>query len=175
MLKIIVLVAIVLVVALLIYAATRPDTFRVQRSANIDAPPEKIYALIEDYHRWGLWSPYEKLDPAMQRTYSGTAHGKGAVYEWEGNKKAGQGRMEIANTMPPSQITINLDFVRPFEAHNIVEFTLTPAGASTHVTWAMQGRLPYVAKVMHVLFNMDRMIGKDFETGLANLKTLAEQ
>ena len=96
-------VLVALVVALLVYAATKPDTFRVQRSASINAPPEKIFALIEDYHRWPAWSPYEKLDPTMQRTYSGAAHGAGAVYEWEGNKKAGQGRMEITNVTPPSR------------------------------------------------------------------------
>jgi uncharacterized protein YndB with AHSA1/START domain len=168
-------VLVALVVALLVYAATKPDTFRVQRSASINAPPEKIFALIEDYHRWPAWSPYEKLDPTMQRTYSGAAHGAGAVYEWEGNKKAGQGRMEITNVTPPSQITINLDFVRPFQAHNIVVFRLNPTGASAHITWAMHGPLPYVAKVMHMVFNMDRMVGKDFETGLANLKAIAEK
>jgi uncharacterized protein YndB with AHSA1/START domain len=174
MFMIIVIVLVALIVAPLVYAAMKLDTFRVQRSASINAPPEKIFALIEDYHRWPAWSPYEKLDPAMQRTYSGAAHGAGAVYEWEGNKKAGQGRMEMTNVTPPSQITINLDFVRPFRAHNIVVFTLTPTGASTHVTWAMHGHLPYMAKVMHVLFNMDRMVGKDFETGLTNLKAIAE-
>jgi len=168
-------VLVALVVALLVYAATKPDTFRVQRSASINAPPEKIFALIEDYHRWPAWSPYEKLDPTMQRTYSGAARGAGAVYEWEGNKKAGQGRMEITNVTPPSQITINLDFVRPFQAHNIVVFRLNPTGASAHITWAMHGPLPYVAKVMHMVFNMDRMVGKDFETGLANLKAIAEK
>ena len=175
MLKIIALVIVVLIAALLVFAATKPDTFRVQRSASIKAPPEKIFPLINDFHSWGAWSPYEKLDPTMKRTYSGAASGKGAVYEWESNGKAGVGRMEITNTSPPSQVTINLDFVKPFEAHNIAEFTLETQGDSTNVTWAMRGPLPYIAKVMHVIFNMDSMVGKDFETGLANLKTVAEK
>jgi len=174
MFKIITLVVVVLLVAVLVYAATKPDTFRVRRATSINAPPEKIFALINDYHSWGSWSPYEKLDPTMKRTYSGAANGRGAVYEWEGNSKAGKGRMEITDTAPPSKVTINLDFVKPFEAHNIVEFTLEPTGDSTNVTWAMHGPTPYVAKIMHVFLNMDRMVGKDFETGLANLKTVAE-
>jgi uncharacterized protein YndB with AHSA1/START domain len=174
MITIIALVVVVLIVAVLVYAATKPDIFRVRRATNIKAPPEKIFALINDYHRWVAWSPYEKLDPAMRRTYSGAASGTGAVYEWEGNSKAGKGRMEITDTAPPSKVVIKLDFVKPFEAHNIVEFTMDPTGASTNVTWDMHGPSPYLAKVMHVFFNMDRMVGKDFETGLANLKALAE-
>src|SRR5687768_11735358 len=174
MFKIIALVVVVLLVAVLVYAATKPDTFRVRRATSINAPPEKIFALINDYHSWGSWSPYEKLDPTMKRTYSGAANGRGAVYEWEGNSKAGKGRMEITDTAPPSKVVINLDFVKPFEAHNIVEFTLEPAGHSTHVAWAMHGPTPYVAKIMHVFLNMDKMVGKDFETGLANMKAAAE-
>ena len=110
----------------------------------------------------------------MKRTYSGAAHGTGSVYEWEGNSKAGKGRMEITDSLPPSQVVIKLDFLKPFEAHNIVRFTLQPTGASTDVTWAMQGPSPYLAKIMHVFINMDRMVGRDFETGLANLKAVAE-
>ena len=171
---IIVVTVVVLIAGLLGFAATRPDTFRVQRATSIKAPPEKIFALINDFHSFGSWSPYEKLDPAMRRAHSGAANGKGAVYEWEGNNKAGKGRMEIAESSPPSRVTINLDFVKPFEAHNIVEFTLEPKGDATNVTWAMHGRSPYMSKVMSVFFNMDAMIGKDFEAGLANLKTIAE-
>jgi hypothetical protein len=175
MFKIIALVVVGLIVSLLVFAATKPDTFGVQRSASIKAPPEKIFPLINDFHSWGAWSPYEKLDPAMKRTYSGAASGKGSVYEWEGNGKAGMGRMEIADTSPPSKVMLILDFVKPFEAHNTVDFTLEPTGDSTNVTWAMHGRSPYLAKVMHVFFDMDSMVGKDFETGLANLKTIAER
>jgi carbon monoxide dehydrogenase subunit G len=114
------------------------------------------------------------MDPEMKRTYSGVASGKGAVYAWQGNSKVGEGRMEISDTSPPSKVTIKLDFVKPFEAHNIAEFTLEPKGDSTSVTWTMHGPSPYMAKVMGVFVSMDKMIGKDFETGLANLKTVAE-
>jgi hypothetical protein len=134
MVKIIALVCVVLVAALLVFAVTKPDTFRVQRAASIKAPPEKIFALINDLHSWGAWSPYEQKDPGMKRTLSGAANGKGAVYEWEGNQDIGKERMEITDTSPPSKVIIKLDFVKPFEAHNIVEFTLEPNSDSTHVT-----------------------------------------
>jgi uncharacterized protein YndB with AHSA1/START domain len=127
---------------LLLFAATKPDTFQVQRTVTIKAPPEKIFALIGDVHRWGIWSPYEKLDPAMRRTLSGAAEGKGSIYEWDSDSRAGRGRMEITNASPPSQVTIKLDFVKPFESHNTVNFTLRPQGESTNVTWAMQGPIP---------------------------------
>ena len=175
MFKIIAIVVVVLVVALLVFAATKPDTFRVQRSASIKASPEKIFALINDLHSWGAWSPWEKKDPAMKRTLGAVASGVGAVYEWEGNNEVGKGRMEIAESSPPSRVAIRLDFVKPFEAHNTVEFTLEGKGDSTNVTWAMQGHTPYFAKVIHVFFDMDSMVGKDFETGLANLKAIAEK
>jgi uncharacterized protein YndB with AHSA1/START domain len=175
MFNIIAIIVVVLIAALLGFAATRPDTFRVQRATSIKAPPEKIFALINDFHSWGSWSPWEKMDPTMKRTHSGAANGKGAVYEWEGNNKVGKGRMEIMDTSPPSKVTIKLDFVKPFEGHNIAEFTLEAKGDSTNVTWAMYGPNPYIAKLIHMFFNMDNMIGKDFETGLANLKTVAEK
>ena len=179
MIKTIVIAVVVLLVvplaAILVFAATKPDTFRVQRAASIQAPPERIFPLINDFHRWGSWSPYEKLDPAMKRTYSGTTNGKGAVYEWDSDGKAGRGRMEITDTSAPSKVAIKLDFFKPFESHNMVEFTIEPKGDSTNVTWAMHGPNLYIGKVMSIFFNMDNMIGKDFETGLANIKALAEQ
>jgi uncharacterized protein YndB with AHSA1/START domain len=175
MFNIIAIIVVVLIAALLGFAATRPDTFRVQRATSIKAPPEKIFALINDFHSWGSWSPWEKMDPTMKRTHSGAANGKGAVYEWEGNNKVGKGRMEIMDTSPPSKVTIKLDFVKPFEGHNIAEFTLEAKGDSTNVTWAMYGPNPYIAKLIHMFFNMDNMIGKDFKTGLAKLKTVAEK
>ena len=175
MIKAIGIIVILLIAAVLAFAATKPDSFRVQRAASIKAPPEKIFPFINDLRNFGAWSPYEKKDPAMKRSFSGPASGKGAVYEWDGDKNVGQGRMEIADTAPPSKVTIKLDFVRPFEAHNLVEFTLAPKGDATDVTWAMQGPTPYVAKLMHVFFDMDSMVGKDFEAGLANLKSLAEK
>jgi uncharacterized protein YndB with AHSA1/START domain len=174
MLKITIVAVIVLVAAVLILAAMRPDTFRVQRAATINAPPEKIFALINDFNRWGTWAPWESRDPAMKRTFGATTSGKGAVYAWQGNKDVGQGSMEIAESDPPSRIAIRLDFVKPFEAHNRVEFRLEPAGSATRVTWSMQGDTPYFAKIIHLFMDMDRMVGRDFETGLANLKAAAE-
>jgi uncharacterized protein YndB with AHSA1/START domain len=172
---IIVGIVLVLLAALLGYAAMKPDTFCIQRTASIHAPPERIFALINDFHHWFSWSPWEKLDPAMKKTHGGAANGKGAVYEWEGNKQVGKGRMEILEASPPSRVLIKLDFFKPFEAHHTAEFTLKAQGASTHVTWAMRGRQPFLFKVMGMFFNMDKMIGKDFETGLANLKGLTEE
>jgi uncharacterized protein YndB with AHSA1/START domain len=171
---IIAIVVAVLLAALLIFAATKPDTFRIQRATSIKAPPEKIFPVINDLHNWSSWSPWDKMDPTMKKTHAGAANGKGAVYEWEGNSKVGKGRMEITDTSPPSQVTVKLDFIKPFEAHNIAEFMLEPSGDSTNVTWAMHGPNSYIAKVMQIFFNMDRMVGKDFETGLANLKKVAE-
>ena len=175
MLKKIAISVVVLVAALLAYAATRPDTFRVERTTSIKAPPEKIFALINDLHDWVAWSPFEKKDPAMKRTLSGAPNGKGAVYEWEGNKEIGKGRMEITETSPPSRVSIKLDFVEPFEAHNVVDFTLVPQGDATNVTWAIHGPNPFISRVIGIFCNMDRMIGKDFEAGLADLKTIAEK
>jgi uncharacterized protein YndB with AHSA1/START domain len=174
MLTVVTLVAL-LVAGVLIAAAMKGDTFHVERSTTIDAPPSAIYPLVEDFRRWVAWSPYEKLDPAMTRTISGAASGPGAVYEWSGNSKAGAGRMEITRATPPSQIVIRLDFSKPFEAHNTATFTMAPSGARTAVTWAMDGPSPFITKVVGLFMNMDRMIGRDFETGLANLKRVAEE
>lgn len=175
MFTIIAIVVIVSIVALLIYAAMKPDTFRIQRSATINAPPEKIFPFINDFRNWASWSPWERLDPVLKRTYSGASQGRGAVYEWQGNNQAGQGRMEITDAFPPSKVLIKLDFLKPFEAHNTAEFVLGPQGTSSNVTWAMYGRQPYMAKVMSLFFDMDRMVGGQFEQGLANLKTVSEQ
>ena len=174
MFKKIALVVVVLVAGVLAYAATRPDSLHVQRAASIKAPPEKIVALISDFHSWTAWSPYEKVDPAMKKTYSGAASGKGAVYEWDGNRQVGQGRMEITEASP-SRVTIKLDFLKPFEGHNVAAFTLTPQGDATTVAWTMDGPSPYIVKVIGVFVDMDHMIGKDFETGLANMKAIAEK
>jgi Polyketide cyclase / dehydrase and lipid transport len=168
------IVAAVVIAIVLMLAAAKPDTFHVERSTAMAAPPERILPLIDDFRNWRSWSPYEKLDPAMKRTLSGAESGKGAVYEWQGNGKAGQGRMEIA-AVSPSNVAIDLRFLKPFRAHNQAEFRLEPQGGATKVTWAMDGKIPFAGKIMHTLFNMDRMIGKDFEAGLANLKTIAEK
>lgn len=176
--KIIGIVAAVLVLAvaaILVYAATRPGTFAVQRSAIVKAAPDKIFALVNDLGRWAAWSPYEKKDPAMKRTLGGPPSGKGATYAWDGNKDVGKGRMEIADTAPPRSVTINLDFEKPFEGHNVVVFTFEPKGDATTVTWAMSGRSPFIAKLIGIFIDMDAMIGRDFEAGLANLKAIAEK
>lgn len=175
MLKTIALVVVVIIAGILIFAATKPDTFRVERSAAIKAPPEKVFALINDFKRWEAWSPWEKKDPAMKRTYGATTGGKGAHYAWEGNSDVGQGSMDIAESVPPSKIALKLDFIKPFEGHNTVIFTLAPKGDMTDVTWSMSGPAPFMAKVMQVFINMDTMVGKDFESGLANLKAAAEK
>lgn len=175
MIKKILLIVVALLAALLIYAATLPDTFRVQRSATIKASPEKVYALIEDFNGWRSWSPWEKLDPAMKRTMSGAPKGKGAVYAWDGDKNVGAGRMEIVESSPPSKVAIQLDFLRPFASRNTAVFTLEPKGDATNVSWVMQGPSTYVTKLISVFASMDSMIGKDFEAGLANMKAIAEK
>ena len=167
-------IIVVLVGGVLAYAATRPDTFRLQRSASINAPPETIVAYINDFRRWRVWSPWENLDPELKRTYSGAESGVGAVYAWEGNRQTGQGRMEIVEASP-SKVALKLEFVRPFEANNLVELTLAPAAGATNVTWTMHGPNKFIAKVMSVFVNIDTMVGKSFETGLASLKAAAEK
>ena len=150
MLKKIVLGIGILVVAVLAYAATRPDSMRIQRTATINAPPEKIFPLISDFHNWTSWSPYEHIDPAMKKSYSGAPNGDGAVYEWAGNSDVGQGRMEITDTAAPTRVDIKLDFISPFEAHNVTVFSLTPRGSATDVAWTMEGPGHYVMKLMTV-------------------------
>jgi len=177
MLKIVgiaVVVLLVVVAGILIYAATKPNDFRVERRLAIKAPAEKIYAQIADLKAWQAWSPYEKKDPAMKRTLSGAPSGKGAVYEWDGNKNVGAGRMEVIEASAPSKVAIKLDFLKPFEGHNTAEFTILPQGDATDVTWVMHGPAPFISRLMQVFMNIERMIGKDFEIGLANLKRLTE-
>ena len=160
-----------LVAGILGFAATRSDKYRVDRSARIDAPPDKVFALLNDFRQWPKWSPWEELDPDMNRTHSGATSGKGAIYEWNGNKKVGQGRMEITESVPSQKLALKLDFIKPFEAHNVTEFTLTPQGSGTDLNWAMIGSKPYMMKVMGLFMNLDNMVGRDFEKGLAKLKT----
>ena len=163
------------VAVVLVLASRKPDTFSVHRSATIKAPPEKIYPLIADFRNWGPWSPWEKKDPAMKRSFSGAESGKGATYAWEGNKDVGKGSMTLVDADPPKRVALNLDFEKPFEAHNRVTFALTPKGDTTEVVWSMDGPTPFIGKIMHVFIDMDRMVGSDFEAGLANLKAAAEK
>jgi uncharacterized protein YndB with AHSA1/START domain len=175
MIRIIAIAIVILAGGLLLFTASRPDTFRVERSASIKAPPEKIYPQINDLKAWAAWSPYEKKDPAMKRTFGPVTAGKGAVYEWDGNKNVGKGRMEITGATQSSKIVIKLDFFEPFEGHNTAEFTMDGKEGATTVTWAMYGPANFVSKLMGVFFDMDKMIGADFAAGLANLKMIAEK
>jgi hypothetical protein len=161
---------------LLLVAATRPDTIDVQRSTHIDAVPERIVPMLTDFHPeyWGAWSPYEHKDPDMKRTLSGATRGVGAVYEWQGDRNIGQGRMAIT-AVTPTNVTIDLEFIKPFAGHNVAEFTLQPQATGTRVTWTMHGPATYLSKVIGVFIDMDRMIGNDFDAGLAKLKQLAER
>jgi hypothetical protein len=178
MFEIIAIIAVVLAIAIAIVlalAATKPKILSVQRATNIKAPADRIFSLINDFHQWGTWSPYENKDPGMKRTYSGAESGKGAVYAWDGNNNVGSGRMEILDTSVPSKIVIKLDFFKPFEGHNTAEFTMLPQGDATTLTWLMQGPAPLMSRLMQVFMNLDNMIGRDFEAGLANLKRLTEK
>lgn len=168
-------VIVVAVAAVMIYAATKPDAFRVERSATINAPADKIFPLVNDLRRWTSWSPYESRDPEMKRSYSGPESGKGAAYEWDGNNNVGKGRMEIVEALPPGRVLIQLDFIKPFEGHNLALLTMEPKGDQTIVTWAMYGPSPYMSKLIGTFMDMDEMIGRDFAAGLANLKTAVEK
>lgn len=164
-----------IIVIILGLALAQPDTFTVTRSTTIKAAPEKIYPLISDFHNWSTWSPWEHLDPKMVRTFSGPQSGVGAVYGWEGNDQVGAGRMEITGAAAPSKIDIKLDFLKPFESHNTTVFTLAPQGDSTTVTWSMSGPSAFITKLMGVFVSMDKMVGPDFEKGLASMKAAAEK
>jgi len=163
------------VAAVLILAAMQPNSFRVERKIVINAPPEKVFQWLDDPKRTTEWSPWEKKDPAMKKTFSGPARGVGAAYAWDGNNDIGAGRLELTEVDVPRKVVMNLDFIRPMEGHNIAEYLVTPVAGGSEVTWAISGPMPFISKVMCVFMNMDKMIGKDFEAGLADLKTLAEK
>jgi uncharacterized protein YndB with AHSA1/START domain len=174
MLLTIVLLLAALAVLVFALASRKPDSFRVERSTTVNASPELVFALINDFRRFGEWSPWEKLDPRMTRSITGAVNGKGAVYEWSGNAKVGAGRMEITESSPSTRIVMRLNFLKPFKSENITEYSLQPQGGATKVTWAMHGPAPFASKVMQVFMSMDAMVGKDFEEGLANIKRVAE-
>lgn len=151
------------------------DTYTVERSATIDAPPERIYPQVADFHNWPKWSPWEDVDPELNRTYSGAQSGTGAVYGWSGNRKAGRGRMEITDATEPSRVQIDLLFEKPFKARNDTVFTIQPTGSGSRVVWTMTGRKTFMTRVMGVFTSMDKLIGGDFEKGLRRLKAVAEK
>ncbi len=163
-----------LVLAFLCYAALQPDTFRVSRTASIKAQPDKIFPLINDLRAMNTWNSFVKTDPNIKLDYSGPASGKGAANDFAGNSNAGSGRLEILDAEAPSKVTMKLDMTAPMEAHNIVTFSLTPNGGTTDVTWAMEGPCPFMGKIMGTIFNMDTMVGGQFEKGLAELKLKSE-
>ncbi|MET0793073.1 MAG: SRPBCC family protein [Polyangiaceae bacterium] len=164
--------AVLLLASVLI--ATRPAHFRVERSAQIHAPSAAVFPLINDFRNWAKWSPYEKLDPGMKKTYGGAPSGRGAEYAWSGNDKAGVGRMTITDSKPSELVSMKLEFLKPFAATNQATFELTPNAAGTEVKWSMEGENGFVAKAFCLVVDMDSLVGKDFETGLSNLNQLAQ-
>ena len=175
MLKTILLIVAAAIAALLIYAATKPDSFRLQRSTTIAAPPDKVFALINDLRQFNTWNPFAKMDPKQVITYDAVTAGVGGAYTWQG-EKSGAGRMQIAESIAPQRVSAKLDFSKPFEAHNRVDFTVKPQGdKGSTVTWAMQGPMPYFFRLVTIFSDMDKTVGRDFDNGLANLKALAEK
>jgi hypothetical protein len=164
------------IAALLAHAAALPNNFRVHRSININAHPEEIFPLINDFCQWESWWPWEKNDPGSSRVYSGAAAGKGAACEWRGNKNSGRGRMEITESSPSSRLVLKLDFIKPIAARHVVKFTLLAHGDSTTVTQAMEGKSPYLSRLRGIFFNNgNKIIGDNYEQGLANLKAIIEK
>jgi uncharacterized protein YndB with AHSA1/START domain len=151
------------------------DTYSIERSVTIDAPPARIYDQIADFHNWTNWSPWEDLDPALKRTYAGAESGTGAVYRWSGNRKAGQGRMEITDATEPSKVHIDLVFEKPWKARNDTVFTIQPVGSGSRVNWSMTGKKTLMTKVMGIFKSMDKLLGPDFAKGLGRLKANAEK
>lgn len=171
----IIIAIVVIIAAIVLYAASRPDTFTVERAALINAAPEKVFAQINDLHLWQAWSAWERKDPNMKKTHSGAASGVGAVYAWEGNGNVGKGSMAISESIPNQKVQIKLDFIAPFEGHNLADISLQAQGDGTQVHWKMYGPMAFIPKVMGLFFDMDKMIGKDFEDSLANLKLVVEK
>lgn len=174
-LKLVLLGFVGLVLLVVIVAATRPSEFRISRETLINAPAETVFAQVNDFHAWSQWSPWEKMDPGMKRTYEGPATGLGARYSWEGNQQVGSGRMTIIESTPPHSVRIQLEFLQPFAATNEAQFQLNePAPRQTTVAWVMTGHLTLVPKIFHLFMDMDKLVGADFEKGLAQLKAIAE-
>jgi Polyketide cyclase / dehydrase and lipid transport len=172
MLTALIIIAIV-IITFLVIASMRPSTFSLQRSINVSASPEKIFPHLNDFKNWGTWSPWDKMDPDLKRIFSGSASGEGAKYSWIGNNKVGEGSMEITKSVLNANVELNLNFLKPFKANNVTEFKITPNGNTTNVNWEMRGPLNLFMKIMHM--NMDKMVGKDFEAGLTNLKSIVER
>ena len=171
----ILLIIILAVAAILIMGAMQSAAFSVVREADIKATPAKVFAQINDFHNWSAWSPWEKMDPDLKRTFTGAASGVGSKYAWIGNKKVGEGNMEITHSEASKRMQLDLHFIKPFQADNVTEFTLVPATGGTHVKWEMRGNKPFMMRVMSIFMDMDKIVGKDFEAGLSNLKSIVEK
>lgn len=174
MLKKILIVLAILVVVFLVIVALQPADYRIMRTATISAQPAAVFAQVNDFHKWEAWSPWSKLDPTMKQTYEGPPAGTGAIYTWAGNNKVGEGRMTLTESHPNDLIRIKLDFLKPFASTCTTEFIFKPEGNQTLVTWNMFGRNGFVSKVFCMFMNMDKMVGSDFERGLASLKAVTE-
>jgi uncharacterized protein YndB with AHSA1/START domain len=174
MLKIIVIALAVIVVVFVVIVALQPAEFRVVRSTTISAPPQAVFAQVNDFHKWEAWNPWGKIDPAMKQTYEGAPAGVGAIYAWTGNNEVGEGRMTITESQPSDLVRVKLEFFKPFAATNTAEFTFKPEGNQTAVTWSMFGQNNFMAKAIHLFMNMDKMIGGQFEKGLASMKSVVE-
>jgi hypothetical protein len=175
MLPAILIVVALIVVGLIVFVAMQPPDFRLSRSATMAAAPADVFAEVNDFHRWDNWSPWAKIDPAMKVTYDGPPSGEGAAYSWDGNNKAGAGKMTITKSQPTKQIVIRLEFLKPFKATNQAEFAFEPKGSDTQVTWTMTGTKNFMMKAVHLMMNMDKMVGPDFEKGLAQMKAVVEK
>jgi hypothetical protein len=174
MLPMILLALAAIIVVFAVAVALQPAEFRIARSATIAAPPAAAFAQVNDFHNWQPWSPWEKLDLAMKKTYEGAPAGTGAVYTWAGNSTVGEGRMTMIESHPSDLIRIKLEFFRPFKATNTAEFTFKPQGDQTLVTWSMSGQKNFMLKAVHLFMNMDKMLGGEFDKGLAQMKSIVE-
>ena len=174
MLKTILIALAVIIVVLVVIVALQPSDFRVARSTTISAPPPAVFAQVNDFHKWEAWNPWGKVDPAMKQTYEGAPAGPGAIYTWSGNNEVGEGRMTITDSRPSDLIRVKLEFFKPFAATNTAEFAFKPEGNQTLVTWSMFGEKNFMAKAVHLVMNMDKMIGGQFEKGLADMKSAVE-
>jgi hypothetical protein len=174
MLKIILIALAVAVAVFAIVVALQPAEFRVARSTTMAAPPQVVFAQVDDLRKWEGWNPWQKVDPAMKLNFTGPPAGPGASYSWVGNKEVGEGRLTIVESRPNDLVRIKLEFMKPFTATNMATFTFMPQGNQTAVTWSMEGRNNFFAKALHLVMNMDRMVGGEFEKGLADMKRIAE-
>ena len=174
MLETILIIVAIIVALFIVVVIMQPSEFRVERSGTVAAPAKEVFAQVNDFHNWEAWSPWAKRDPAMKQTYEGPPAGKGAIYSWTGNKQVGEGRMTITESRPSEYVRINLEFLRPFKATNTAEFAFKPQGSETAVTWSMTGRKNFVFKAFGLFMNMDKMVGNDFEKGLAQMKRVVE-